>query len=59
MLMDLNAQQFCQQVKLEELTLLHHVAFSGNLEALSAIAEVPYFKEVVNESGNEVPVILR
>jgi ankyrin repeat protein len=40
-------------VRLEDLTLLHHIAFSGNIEALSALAEVPYFKEVVDESANE------
>ena len=39
---------------MEELTLLHHVAYSGNLEALNAIAELPYFKEIIDESNNEV-----
>jgi hypothetical protein len=33
------------------------VAYSGNLEALSAIAELPYFSEVINESSNEVSII--
>jgi hypothetical protein len=39
---------------LDELTLLHHVAYSGNIEAFNAIAELPYFKDIVDESNNEV-----
>ena len=39
---------------MDDLTLLHHVAFSGNIEALNAISQVPYFKEVLDESSNEV-----
>jgi hypothetical protein len=41
-------------VRLDELTLLHHVAYSGNIEAFNAIAELPYFKDIVDESKNEV-----
>jgi hypothetical protein len=41
-------------VRLDELTLLHHVAYSGNIEAFNAIAELPYFKDIVDESNNEV-----
>ena len=54
MLAQLTPQQYLQQVRLDELTLLHHVAYSGNIEAFSAIAEVPYFKDIVDESNNEV-----
>ena len=36
------------------MTLLHHVAFAGNLEALHEIAKLPYFGEVVDENANEV-----
>jgi hypothetical protein len=54
MLSQLNASQYLQQVRLDELTLLHHVAYSGNLEALKVISELPYFKEIVDESNNEV-----
>ena len=42
---------------MEELTLLHHVAYSGNIEALNAIAELPYFKDIIDESNNEVNLI--
>ena len=54
MLGGLTAAQYLQQVRLENLTLLHHVAFSGNIEALNAMSELPYFKEVLDESENEV-----
>ena len=54
MLQGLTAAQYLQQVRLENLTLLHHVAFSGNIEALNAMSELPYFKEILDESENEV-----
>ena len=54
MLSQLTASQYLQQVRMDELTLLHHVAYSGNLEALNAISELPYFKEIIDESNNEV-----
>jgi hypothetical protein len=40
-------------VRLDDLTLLHHVAYSGNLDALNAIVEMPWFPQVVDESANE------
>ena len=54
MLAQLTPTQYMQQVRLDELTLLHHVAYSGNIEAFNAIAELPYFKDIVDESNNEV-----
>ena len=57
MLQTLTASQYLQQVRLENLTLLHHVAFSGNIEALSAMGELPYFKEILDESDNEVRIV--
>ena len=44
-------------MRLDELTLLHHVAYSGNIEAFNAIAELPYFKDIVDECKNEVNYI--
>ena len=49
-----SAAQFVAQTRRDEMTLLHHVAFAGNVEALYEIAKLPYFGEVVDESGNEV-----
>ena len=54
----LTAALFLQQVRLENLTLLPHVAFSGNIEALNAMSELPYFKEILDESENEVGYVL-
>ena len=54
MLAGLSASQYLQQVRLEDLTLLHHVAFSGNIEALQVMAELPYFKDILDDSENEV-----
>lgn len=48
------SQQFITLVKRDDLTLLHHVAFAGNIEALHEIAKLPYFSEVVDECANEV-----
>lgn len=48
--------QFVAQTRRDEMTLLHHVAFAGNLEALHEIAKLPYFAEVVDENANEVRI---
>ena len=32
------------------------MAFSGNIEALNAMSELPYFKEILDESENEVGI---
>ena len=34
--------------------MLHHVAFSGNIEALNAMSELPYFKDILDDAENEV-----
>jgi hypothetical protein len=41
-------------VTLEEMTLLHHVAFDGNKEVLNLMTKLPYFKEVVDGDNNDV-----
>ena len=41
-------------VTLEEMTLLHHVAFDGNKEVLNLMTKHPYFKEVVDGDNNDV-----
>lgn len=35
-------------------TLLHHAAHKGNLEAISYLSTLPYFKEIIDDSSNEV-----
>jgi ankyrin repeat protein len=36
------------------MTLLHHVSFDGNMDALKLMRNLPYFKEVVDLDNNEV-----
>lgn len=36
------------------MTLLHHAAFDGNIEALTLMSSLPYFKEIVDDSSNDV-----
>jgi len=52
-LSNLNAEQF-EQITMEEMTLLHHVAFDANLEALEMMKSLPYYKDVVDLDNNEV-----
>ncbi len=54
MLGGMTASQYLHQVRLENLTLLHHVAYSGNIEALQVMSELPYFKDILDDSENEV-----
>jgi hypothetical protein len=41
-------------MKNEEMSLLHHAAFDGNLEAVSLLTNLPYFKDVVDDNSNDV-----
>jgi len=53
LLSTLTPEQF-QGITLDEMTLLHHVSFDGNLEVLKLMRNLPYFKEVVDSDNNEV-----
>jgi len=53
MMSNLTPQQFIE-MNYESLTLLHHAAHDGNIEAVSMMATLPYFKEIVNDNSNEV-----
>lgn len=44
------------EMKNEGMTLLHHAAFDGNLEAVGLMTELPYFKDIVDDSSNEVKI---
>lgn len=39
---------------LDEMTLLHHVAFDGNLEVLRMLTTLPYFSEIVDSDNNDL-----
>lgn len=39
---------------LDEMTLLHHVAFDGNLEVLKMLTTLPYFSEIVDSDNNDL-----
>lgn len=54
MLSTINHQQF-REIKLNDMTLLHHIAFDANIEALEMLRTLPYFEELLNEANNEVP----
>jgi hypothetical protein len=38
----------------EEMTLIHHVAFDANVEALELMKSLPYYKDIVDLDNNEV-----
>jgi hypothetical protein len=52
-LSNINAEQF-SQITLEEMTLIHHVAFDANLEVLEMLKSLPYYSEIVDLDNNEV-----
>jgi hypothetical protein len=39
------------------MTLLHHSSFDSNYEVVKEMASLPYFKDIVNDNGNEVTLI--
>jgi ankyrin repeat protein len=52
-LSNLTLQQY-ESILLDEMTLLHHVAFDGNLEVLQMLKTLPYYKEIVDLDNNEM-----
>lgn len=48
-----NAKQF-SEMKENEMSLLHHAAFDSNIEAVSMMTSLPYFKDIVNDDNNDV-----
>jgi len=36
------------------MTILHHAAIDGNLEVVNMMANLPYFKDIVDDNSNEV-----
>ncbi len=52
-LSNFNAEQF-ESATLEDMTLLHHVAFDGNVEVLKLLTALPYYRDIVDSNSNEV-----
>lgn len=38
--------------KEEDMTIIHHAAYSGNLECIDYLQELPYFDQIINDSTN-------
>ncbi len=53
MLSTISLMQF-KEIKMNDMTLLHHIAFDANMEALEMIKALPYFPELINDANNEV-----
>ncbi|CDW79760.1 ankyrin repeat protein [Stylonychia lemnae] len=43
-----------QEIKQEDMTILHHAAFDGDIEAVGMMTTLPYFKDIVNTNNNNV-----
>jgi hypothetical protein len=44
-------------MQMSEMTLLHHIAFDGNIEAFKMMTTLPYFKEIVDCDSNDVIIL--
>jgi len=53
LLSTLTGEQF-QSITLDEMTLLHHAAFDGNVDVIRMLHNLPYYKEVVDSDNNEI-----
>lgn len=50
---DMSASEFTAEVKMEEINLLHHCVMQENLDAMKSLATLPFFREAINDNGNE------
>ena len=46
-------KQFINEVRQDDINILHHCAVQDNYDALAALAALPYFSEVINDDQNE------
>lgn len=53
LLANMSPQQFINEVKEDDINLLHHCAVKDNYDALAALCALPYFAEVINDNSNE------
>lgn len=54
-LANLTPEQF-QSMTLNDMTLLHHVAFDGNLDVIKMMTSLPYFRDIVDSDNNDVTI---
>ena len=48
----MSAKQFINEVKEDDINILHHCAINDNYDAMAALCALPYFSEVVNDNSN-------
>ena len=46
-------KQFINEVREDNINILHHCAVHDNYDALAALSALPYFAEVINDDQNE------
>ena len=50
---NISAQTF-NDLKEEDMNLLHHAAFDGKYELVEELAKLPYFQEIIDDNSNQV-----
>ena len=53
MLSMMSADQF-SNTQLNSFSLLHHAAFEKNFEVVEMLRSLPYYKEIIDDSNNDV-----
>ena len=50
---NISAQTF-NDLKEEDMNLLHHAAFDGKYEMVEELTKLPYFQEIIDDNSNHV-----
>ena len=52
-LKDISAVDFINDVKQDDINILHHCVMEDNYDAMASLTTLPYFREVINDNSNE------
>jgi len=50
---DMQPSQFIEEVREDDINILHHCASHNNFDALEALSTLHYFDQVINDDHNE------
>ena len=52
-LKDISGDDFINDVKKDDINILHHCVMEDNYDAMASLTTLPYFNQVINDNSNE------
>ena len=52
-LKDMSATDFINDVRQDDINILHHCVMEDNFDAMNSLSALPYIRQVINDNSNE------